>query len=114
MSAIQPNGRDMSQIISPNDIEAGARYKLTYWIKHEDFDDGASFWFSLATQSRDWDIYINYVGGPKVSKDWTEYSAEFNIPANLSPSNYYLIFWYEIWREPLVGWIDNISLTKVK
>lgn len=114
LGAIQPNGRTMAQIINPNDIEAGARYKLTYWIKHDSIDNGASFWFSLATQSGDWEIYINYVGGPKASKDWTEYSAEFNIPANLNPSNYYFTFWYEIWRDPLSGWIDNISLTKVE
>ncbi len=114
MSTAVRNGHYFEQIISSSDIVSGARYKLTYWIKHEAFDNGANYFVNFMTQSRDWQIEMNHVGGPKGFQDWTEYSVEFNIPANLNPSNYVIRFWLEVWGEPFTGWIDNISLTKIE
>lgn len=114
LSTAVKNGHTVFQTISPNEIEAGARYKLTYWMKYEEWKNGTSFSISFETQSGDWKIWLTSDGGLKEKNVWVEYSAEFNIPENLNPSNYRIIFWLEVWADPFVGWIDNFSMTKVE
>ena len=100
------------QPISPSDLIAGSRYKLTYWIKHDALQAGREFAIFMDNTEFTWHIQINQVSGPAPASDWKEYTHEFTMPS-VEASNFNIRLYFLL-DQDTYAWVDNMSLIKVE
>jgi len=103
------------QAISPKELIAGSRYKLTYWVKHDEFKTSnyaEEFAIFMDNEEFTWHIQINTVSGPTPVSDWKEFTYEFTVP--LAETSNFNILLYFLLAPDTYAWIDNISLIKVE
>lgn len=102
------------QSISPNDLVAGSRYNLSYWIKHDALQSPnmlEEFSIYLDNTEFTWHIQINPISGPQPESDWKEYIYEFTMPS-VTASNFNIRLYFLL-APDTYAWIDKISLEKV-
>jgi len=102
------------QSISPNDLVAGSRYNLSYWIKHDALQSPnmlEEFSIYLDNTEFTWHIQINPISGPHPESDWKEYTYEFTMPS-VTASNFNIRLYFLL-APDTYAWIDKISLEKV-
>jgi hypothetical protein len=106
----------LAQIINPSDLIPGERYNFSYWIKSDSligYEVGV--YAMIETSDYNWSENLSGVGSPHEPIDWTKFEAEFTIPNNISPSNYYLKIYAQcLFGDTLTAWVDNVSLIKVE
>jgi hypothetical protein len=102
------------QTIDPSYLVAGSRYKLCYWIKHDEFKSGELNEFNLFLDNTEytWHIQTNTISGPLPASEWKEYNYEFTMPSVIG-SNFNLRLYFYLGNETY-AWIDNLSLIKVE
>jgi hypothetical protein len=102
------------QRVNLSDFTPNARYRLSYWIKHESMGTSTLFQAHMATEgTNDWFLIINQVRGPREASDWEQYVYEFTIPAGLNAANIVSLFYFETYGpDSLKAWIDDVRLAK--
>jgi len=104
------------QMIDPNNFKAGARYRLTYWIKAKEVATVGGFYAQIYSDDWTFSVYINPMMGPFDAFEWKEFSYEFNFPASLSTSNIIIGFYTEVLgvtTHPIEYWLDTVKLTRI-
>lgn len=101
-------------IIRPDELIAGRRYKLTYWVKYEDNDApnfGAEFAIFLDNEEHTWYNIINntQLGS---SFNWREYIYSFTMP-EVQASNFKILLYFYVHPQSY-AWIDNMSLIEIE
>ena len=117
------NSWGIYQQIIPTNFEQGKTYQVSFWCKIDTLEQYESMSCHFASSmnygsSSLVDLY-NFIEGPSIADDWTQYSFTFTAPSTV-PANYYLI--YDLVRAGTSGytfhlqmtaWLDNIVIQKL-
>ena len=100
------------QLVNPQELIGGTRYKLSYWVKHDGLpQSGDEFAVFMNSAEFTWRLQVNTVNGPLASTDWQFFEYEFTAPT-ISTSNYIFGFYFWIGSGKR-AWLDNVSLIKI-